>query len=53
MEKTCRNNCLYFSFTDDAGHYGSNWFCKAHGKQIKNADGFCDKHIDTGFVIST
>jgi hypothetical protein len=46
MEKTCRNNCLYFSFTDDAGHYGSNWFCKAHGKQIKNADGFCDKHID-------
>jgi hypothetical protein len=46
MEKTCRNNCLYFSFTDDAGHYGSNWFCKAHGKRIKNADGFCDKHID-------
>jgi hypothetical protein len=46
MEKTCRNNCLYFSFTDDAGHYGSNWFCKANGKQIKNADGFCDKHID-------
>jgi hypothetical protein len=46
MDKTCRNNCLYFSFTDDAGHYGSNWFCKAHGKQIKNADGFCDKHID-------
>jgi hypothetical protein len=46
MDKTCRNNCLYFSFTDDAGHYGSNWFCKAHGKRIKNADGFCDKHID-------
>jgi hypothetical protein len=46
MEKTCRNNCLYFSFTDDDGHYGSNWYCQAHGKRIKNADGFCDKHID-------
>jgi hypothetical protein len=51
MDKTCRNNCLYFSFTKlkvftSDGHYGSNWFCQAHGKQIKNADGCCDKHID-------
>jgi hypothetical protein len=44
MDKTCRNNCLYFSFTDDAGHYGITGFVRPTASRSK---------MPMGFVIST